>query len=84
MHIHFSSEDNFLMPAIDNQYHPIDWTPENGYPAELPPRYYPRVSGGTGVRMGLTVILNVSSDEYYCSKSKCVGFKVSIQQYFAN
>lgn len=66
------------MPATDNRYQPIDWTPERGYPKGLPLHYYPRVSGGTGVRMGLTVILNVSSGEYYCTKTKCVGFKVNI------
>lgn len=66
------------MPAFENHYVPIDWTPEKGYPAKLPSHYYPRVSGGTGSRMGLTVILNVSSEEYYCTKTKCVGFKVSI------
>lgn len=67
------------MPTIDNHYQPIDWTPEKGYPSKLPPHYYPRVSGGTGVRMGLTVVLNVSSEEYYCSKTNCVGFKVNIE-----
>lgn len=38
----------------------------------------PRTSGGTGSRMGLTVILNSSSDQYYCSTSKSVGFKVLV------
>ncbi|XP_046802993.1 pickpocket protein 28 [Lucilia cuprina] len=72
------SEDNLLMPAVDNHFNAIDWTPEKGYPKERPSHYYPRVSGGTGTRMGLTVILNVSSEEYYCSKSKCVGFKILV------
>lgn len=72
----FCSEDNLILPAIENHYEPIDWTPEGGYPKKRPSHYYPRVSGGTGSRMGLTVIMNVSSEEYYCSKTKCVGFKV--------
>ncbi|TMW44538.1 hypothetical protein DOY81_010383, partial [Sarcophaga bullata] len=72
------SEENLLLPAMENHYVPIDWIPERGYPDKLPPHYYPRVSGGTGTRMGLTVILNVSSEEYYCSKTKCVGFKVLV------
>ncbi|XP_075157996.1 pickpocket 28 [Haematobia irritans] len=72
------SEENTIMPVSESQYVPIDWTPEKGYPEKLPPLYYPRISGGAGSRMGLTVILNVSSAEYYCSKSKCLGFKVLV------
>ncbi|KAM7347465.1 pickpocket 28 [Cochliomyia hominivorax] len=72
------SDENLLIPATENHYQPIDWTPEKGYPPNLPLHYFPRVSGGTGTRMGLTVILNVSSEEYYCSKTKCVGFKILV------
>ncbi|XP_061391274.1 pickpocket protein 28-like [Musca vetustissima] len=72
------SEENSLIPNSDSHYVAIDWTPDKGYPKDLPLHYYPRVSGGTGSRMGLTVVLNVSSSEYYCSKTKCVGFKVLV------
>ena len=30
-----------------------------------------------GLHAGLTVVLNVEKDEYYCSGSESVGFKVS-------
>ena len=55
----------------------MDWTPEKGYGKVLPKYYYPRVSGGTGSRMGLNVILNTASSEYYCAKSNSIGFKVT-------
>lgn len=62
----------------------MDWTPEKGYNADLPKNYYPRVSGGTGSRLGLTVVLNSSASEYYCTKSKSVGFKVATRKYYIN
>ncbi|XP_013106042.1 pickpocket protein 28 [Stomoxys calcitrans] len=72
------SEENTLMPISESLNVPIDWSPEKGYPSRLPPHFYPRISGGAGSRMGLTVILNVSSAEYFCSKTKCLGFKVLV------
>ncbi|KAH8336227.1 hypothetical protein KR074_012115 [Drosophila pseudoananassae] len=73
------SDDVRWEPAQPNmRYEPIDWTPEKGYARKLPDFYYPRTSGGTGIRMGLTVVLNASIAEYYCTKSMSVGFKVLV------
>jgi len=73
------SDDVRWEPAQPNsRYEPIDWTPEKGYARKLPEFYYPRTSGGTGIRMGLTVVLNASIAEYYCTKSMSVGFKVRL------
>ncbi|XP_017055900.1 pickpocket protein 28 [Drosophila ficusphila] len=73
------SDDVRWEPAQPNsRYEPIDWTPEKGYARKLPEFYYPRTSGGTGIRMGLTVVLNASRAEYYCTKSMSVGFKILV------
>ncbi|EDW65549.1 uncharacterized protein Dvir_GJ19317 [Drosophila virilis] len=73
------TDDVRIEPAAENSlYEPIDWTPELGYAKKLPEYYYPRTSGGTGSRMGLTVVLNASTAEYYCTKSMGNGFKVLV------
>ncbi|KAH8292921.1 hypothetical protein KR044_008658 [Drosophila immigrans] len=73
------TDDVRLEPVQENSvYEAIDWTPERGYAAKLPEFYYPRTSGGTGSRMGLTVVLNASTSEYYCTKSMSNGFKVLV------
>ncbi|XP_020717443.1 pickpocket protein 28-like [Ceratitis capitata] len=75
MQRNFSDEDR-ISPKSSNHFVPMDWTPESGYNRDLPKNYYPRVSGGTGSRLGLTVVLNSSASEYYCTKSKSIGFKI--------
>ncbi|XP_030378904.1 pickpocket protein 28 [Scaptodrosophila lebanonensis] len=72
------SDDVRLSPPRDTHYKAINWTPERGYTKKLPDFYYPRGSGGTGSRMGLSVVLNASIGEYYCTKSMSVGFKVLV------
>ncbi|XP_067633200.1 pickpocket protein 28 [Eurosta solidaginis] len=57
---------------------PIDWNPETGYPSDLPPKYTPRAASGTGVTMGLSLVLDSALDEYYCSTTNGPGFKVGI------
>ncbi|XP_019890715.1 pickpocket protein 28 [Musca domestica] len=57
---------------------PIDWNPETGYPTKLPPKYYPRPTYGTGISLGVSVMLNADVDEYYCSSSSGAGFKVNL------
>lgn len=74
------SEDNLLRSYDDDEYTAIDWTPDKGYGKNLPVKFSPRTSGGIGKNMGLTVILNASSDEYYCSKTNSAGFKVKRKQ----
>lgn len=78
------TDDVRLEPVEESTlYEPIDWTPERGYAKKLPDFYYPRTSGGTGSRMGLTVVLNASTAEYYCTKSMSNGFKVCRMQHAA-
>ncbi|XP_073811883.1 uncharacterized protein [Musca autumnalis] len=55
----------------------VDWNLETGYPMQLPSTYYPRPTYGTGISMGLILILNAEVDEYYCSSSSGAGFKVN-------
>ncbi|XP_018795549.1 PREDICTED: pickpocket protein 28-like [Bactrocera latifrons] len=54
----------------------VDWTPEKGYPANLPESYIPMPSAGTGESLGLSVTLDVEADYYYCSSENSVGFKM--------
>ncbi|XP_036333953.1 pickpocket protein 28 isoform X2 [Rhagoletis pomonella] len=54
----------------------IDWNPESGYPEHLPPNYYPSAAAGTGVSMGLSLILNAELEDYYCSTTNGPGFKI--------
>ncbi|XP_055703450.1 pickpocket protein 28-like [Phlebotomus papatasi] len=55
---------------------PIDWTPETGYPKEMPENAFPRQAAGTGHDMGLTVGLNCDVSNYYCSSTNSYGFKI--------
>nr|XP_036231447.1 pickpocket protein 28 [Bactrocera oleae] len=57
---------------------PIDWDPESGYPKVLPSNYYPRAASGTGVSMGLSLILDAELDNYYCSTTNGPGFKIGM------
>ncbi|XP_054729239.1 pickpocket protein 28-like [Anastrepha obliqua] len=54
----------------------VDWTPEHGYPSELPQSYIPMPAAGTGESLGLSITLDVERNFYYCSSSNSVGFKV--------
>ncbi|XP_061397103.1 pickpocket protein 28-like, partial [Musca vetustissima] len=56
----------------------INWNPESGYPKKLPKHFYPRTAAGTGESLGLTVILNAEVDQYNCSSTNSVGFKMAM------
>ncbi|XP_075167156.1 pickpocket 12 [Haematobia irritans] len=58
--------------------HAVNWSPETGYEQKLPTNYYPRHTLGTGISMGITLILNADIEDYYCSSTSGPGFKVSI------
>lgn len=62
--------------SIDGQSIPLDWSPEKGYPKELPNSFYPRAAQGDGMSDGLTLILDGDIDNYYCSSTNGPGFKV--------
>ncbi|XP_075157994.1 pickpocket protein 28-like [Haematobia irritans] len=55
---------------------PVKWTFENGYSKPLPKHYSPRAAAGLGVSMGLTVVLNASLNDYFCSSTNGPGFKM--------
>ncbi|XP_037914044.1 pickpocket protein 28-like [Hermetia illucens] len=57
---------------------PVRFIPETGYEDILPEDYYPRKVQGMGVPMGLTLVLNASLNEYYCSSSRSFGFKIRL------
>ena len=67
------------------------WSIKNGYsePAEIPDfqnqddiekilknESLPRRALAAGLMAGLTVVLNVEKEEYFCSGSESIGFKV--------
>lgn len=58
---------------------PVDWTPEDQYgDTNMSSNFYPRIAKGIGSRMGLSVLLNTSSREYFCTSTRSYGFKVMI------
>ncbi|XP_067636591.1 pickpocket protein 28-like [Eurosta solidaginis] len=57
-------------------YMPVYWSPDKGYSKDLPEKFIPMKSVGIGESLGLNVILNVERDNYYCSSSDGVGFKI--------
>ena len=62
------------------------WDPDSGYhkppnksvasPEEFYEGELPRRAIAPGIHMGLTVMLDVEKDDYYCSGTESVGFKV--------
>uniref|UniRef100_T1GNS8 Pickpocket protein 28 n=1 Tax=Megaselia scalaris TaxID=36166 RepID=T1GNS8_MEGSC len=70
---------DILKPATMEGYYPVDWTPENKYGnIDLNSNFFPRIAKGIGTRMGLTVLLNTSSKEYFCTSTRSYGFKVLV------
>lgn len=57
-------------------FNSIDWNPETGYDENVPPDSIPWRPYGAGQYYGLTLVLDVDVDEYYCSSTASVGFKV--------
>ena len=64
-----------------------NWDMENGYhykPENAPTLVHnsseemPRRALAPGLHMGLSVMIDVKEDEYYCSGTESVGFKVTI------
>ncbi|XP_015594264.1 pickpocket protein 28 [Cephus cinctus] len=54
----------------------IDWKPETGYAPDTPPDTVPWRPYGSGRQMGLTLVLDAEIEEYYCSSTASVGFKM--------
>ncbi|XP_071743578.1 pickpocket protein 28 [Lepeophtheirus salmonis] len=58
-----------------------DWTPQDGYKNKPSQKNIlfgemPRRTSSPGLTMGLSVLLNVQENEYYCTGSESVGFKI--------
>ncbi|XP_035448299.2 pickpocket protein 28-like isoform X1 [Spodoptera frugiperda] len=54
----------------------VDWTPEDGYPADAPPDGFPWRPKGIGTHHGLSLVLDANLAEYYCASTKSAGFKI--------
>ncbi len=61
------------------------WDPDQGYGYEFNTNYtepdmerFPRRTAAPGLHQGLSLVLNVEKDEYYCSGSESVGFKAML------
>lgn len=63
-------------------YPAVDWTPEGGYPSDSPPTGNPWRPFGAGKSMGLSIILDAELDDYYCSSTASIGFKVNNKKFF--
>ena len=83
-------------PSKENLERWNNWDPQNGYKSEpdlheiphdvdideyLKNESLPRRSIAPGLHAGLTLVLNVEKDEYYCSGTESVGFKACITTY---
>nr|XP_012222920.1 PREDICTED: pickpocket protein 28-like [Linepithema humile] len=53
----------------------IDWNAEDGY-KDMPADVVPWRPYGAGLFYGLTLVLDVEADEYYCSSTAGAGFKM--------
>ncbi|XP_054087734.1 pickpocket protein 28-like [Zeugodacus cucurbitae] len=67
------ANENYKYPE---GYEPVDWSSEAGYPSDLPEKFIPMKTVGTGESVGLSIVLDVESDQYYCSTSDSIGFKI--------
>ncbi|XP_034937695.1 pickpocket protein 28-like [Chelonus insularis] len=54
----------------------MDWKPETGYKAAIHPDTQPWRPFGAGEYYGLTLVLDTAVDDYYCSSTASVGFKL--------
>ncbi|XP_035735127.1 pickpocket protein 28-like [Vespa mandarinia] len=54
----------------------IDWNPEIGYDKQVPSDAIPWRPYGAGLFYGLTLVLDVDINEYYCSSTASAGFKM--------
>lgn len=69
---------NKTTASESGEYTAVPWNAETGYPKKLPKKYYPHTAAGTGESLGLTITLDVQADEYYCSSTNSIGFKMAM------
>ncbi|XP_017493088.1 PREDICTED: pickpocket protein 28-like [Rhagoletis zephyria] len=78
----FMYRESINKSLLANNYHypkgyePVDWSAEAGYLANLPENFIPMKTVGIGESLGLSLTLDVESEQYYCSSSDSVGFKI--------
>ncbi|RZC39686.1 pickpocket protein 28-like, partial [Asbolus verrucosus] len=55
-----------------------DWSPERGFPndSDGDMSTIPIRPSGGGTNLGLTVVVDVQSDNYFCSSTNSIGFKI--------
>ncbi|GAB0088073.1 Pickpocket protein 28 [Sergentomyia squamirostris] len=70
------SENKWDVDINNSKGYAIDWTPEEGYPENVPKNAFPRQTAGAGSNVGLTVALNCNKANYFCSSTSSYGFKV--------
>lgn len=76
--LNFSRSENFQ----DSDYlekMANEWTPETSFGSEMLRKHkdgFPKPGLGSGNHLGLSLILNATIDEYYCSSTNGFGFKV--------
>ncbi|XP_063697190.1 pickpocket protein 28-like [Culicoides brevitarsis] len=68
----FSENNNFDSGVPRSS---VFWSPETKYNNQVFDET-PRRNPGAGVHMGLSIMLNLDFDEYFCSSSNSYGFKV--------
>ncbi|XP_068158189.1 pickpocket protein 28 [Drosophila tropicalis] len=63
-----------------NTYKAINWHAELGFGSirRRTKLFYPRAASGTGESLGLSLILDVQANDYYCSSSNSIGFKIAL------
>ncbi|XP_020297428.1 pickpocket protein 28-like [Pseudomyrmex gracilis] len=54
----------------------VDWNAEKGYTSSMMPDVVPWRPYGAGLYYGLTLVLDVDVNEYYCSTTAGAGFKM--------
>ncbi|KAK9888762.1 hypothetical protein WA026_000987 [Henosepilachna vigintioctopunctata] len=68
---------SFLNQTYSNYIY--DWNPEEGFPDKITAErseYIPRRPLGAGQHLGLSITLDTQVDNYYCSSTASVGFKI--------
>ncbi|CAD7087308.1 unnamed protein product [Hermetia illucens] len=77
----FRGSDEITLSNWTAEGEAVDWTPEKGYGQkksfqDYAKKVFPRPALGTGAHLGLSLVLNASLEEYFCSSGSSAGFKM--------
>nr|CAH7720558.1 unnamed protein product [Callosobruchus chinensis] len=76
----FSIDDSIYTPKFEKD-RVYDWTPQRGYVDDKnADKIIPRRANGPGLKSGLTLILDATLNNFYCSSTGSAGFKVIITE----